>query len=165
MALNVRDEFQRLGGVPGIVEAVINEATPRETFHGNSGPYLTRYELCVHPDGWKTVVNHFHRGDEDVELHSHPWFGSSLIVFHGYTEFRLTKHNEIRVIRYVEGDIVPLNRGLYHRVSLEGPSCWTLLVHSPSETDWDFLDHKTGKKTPWREFVEQKGLKPLEPRS
>jgi hypothetical protein len=165
MVLNVRDEFKRLGGIRGVLDAVASPATSSETFHGNNGPYLTRYELTAHSDGWKTVVNHFHRGDEDEELHSHPWVGTSLILFEGYTERRLTTHGDIRMIRYVEGDLVPLNEGLYHRVSLEGPSCWTLLVHGPSTRDWDFLDVKTGKKTPWREFIQQKGLKPLEPRS
>lgn len=133
----------------------------RQTLWGNSGRYLTKYLLRKDRDGSKLLLHHFHRGDEDKELHSHPWSGTSLILAGGYREYRLAR-GEVREIRYVEGDLVPLNKGLYHRVELLDKSCWTLLVHGPSSKTWDFLNVETGKKTPWKKFLKKKGLAPYE---
>lgn len=159
MTLSVKDEFRAMGGMRGVLDALSTEAYPSQTFHGLSGPYLTKYLLREDPDGSKLILHHFHRGDEDKELHSHPWSGTSLILAGGYREWRLVK-GEVRDIRHVEGDLVPLNEGLYHRVELLEKSCWTLLVHGPSKKTWDFLDPVTGKKTPWKKFLKKKGLTP-----
>lgn len=160
--LYVLDEYEKLGKMGGILTALARPDLPRQTFHGRTGPYLTRFTLREDAEtGWKVMLHQFHRGDEDKELHSHPWYGTSKILIGGYREYRLVK-GVVREIRYVEGDLVPLVRGLYHRVELLEPTCWTLVVHSPSSPDWDFLDVETGVKTPWKEFIYGKGLQPHE---
>jgi len=53
---------------------------PTFTIYGRDGlPYMSRYRVVdIGKERGRIYLNHFHRGDEDAELHNHPWHGVSL---------------------------------------------------------------------------------------
>lgn len=51
----------------------------------DTGPYLTRWTI-LEISGWSLKLHMFHRGDEDRDLHDHPWTFWSLILRGGYWE-------------------------------------------------------------------------------
>jgi hypothetical protein len=116
--------------------------------------------------GMRPYLHFFKRGDEDQEVHNHPWrVCFSLILTGGYKEYRWNpemKRLDERV--FLPGSINLLRRKDYHRVELLDPKqgCWTLFLSidrlaKSDGTDWGFLNVTTGKYTPWGEFVSRKG--------
>jgi hypothetical protein len=139
------------------------DTLPSRTFIGaDEGPYLTRYILCKLPDRRQVNLHFFHRSDEDVQLHNHPWPGRSLILTGGYVEERLVD-GEIRAKTFLPGDVSELRPDTFHRVDLLEPEkgCWTLFTLGPKEQTWGFLERDLNTFTPWREFIAAKGLVPV----
>lgn len=66
----------------------IGERFPQKTLHGRSGPYLTRYTLADLGAHGAVYLHQFHRGDEDEDLHSHPWWALGLRLAGRYSEER-----------------------------------------------------------------------------
>lgn len=133
-------------------------------------PYLMRVYLAPERSSGsglrsllpRPYLHFFFRGDEDREVHNHPWVRSvSVILAGGYTEYRwnpITRKLDSRQLR--PGDINVIRRDDFHRVELSEPGrgCWTLFTTSrraePRSThDWHFLDTETGKLTPWGAYV------------
>lgn len=138
---------------------------PAKTFYGNgSGPFLTRYILCKLPGGGQVNLHFFHRGDEDPQLHNHPWPGRSLVLAGGYIEERRLPDGRIRKRTFQPGDSNEFEATTFHRVDLLRPEegCWTLFTLGKKQQDWGFWDRRTGIYTPWRTFIEAKGLVPLD---
>lgn len=101
-------------------------------------------------------IHKFHRGDDDDQLHNHPWSWSiSLILAGGYREER-------RMGRFVYERIVkPLHLNFiagddYHRVDLLEKDAWSLFIAGPRVSSWNFWDRHTGETTPWRQFIARK---------
>lgn len=138
------------------------EKLPHETLYGARGRYLTRYTLLDF--GKKLVrvkIHNFHRGDEDVELHNHPWsWAISLILKGGYWEERL-KGNKIEVSILSPGDFNLLLNDTFHRV-IKAEGTWSLFITGPEVDTWFFLDPSTHRMYPWRQFIANKGLIPVE---
>lgn len=130
---------------------------PKTTFHGNQGPFLTRYTLREDPDGGRLYIHHFHRSDEDEELHSHPWSGDSLILLGSYCEERRGPNHTI-FQDFHPGMVNRLTPDTFHRVVLTTKDCWTLFRTGQKVQDWSFWSKKTGVTTPWRKFITNKGL-------
>ena len=161
-----------------VVEAVARRLPPPRTIYSRlgNGPYLSRYyiagrqrdddehplvqklerrKVLIRTERYGTYLHHFHRGDEELELHSHPWlWAASLILVGGYIEER--RHGD-RVKRraYVPGQWSFLRASTFHRVSLIEEDAWTLFVTGPKlEPDtWHFWNRVSGEKTEWREFI------------
>lgn len=145
----------------------------KEIFGADGSPYLSRY--CIaEPRGaapedlsGKIYLNHFHRGDEDLELHNHPWDDSlSLILINGYDEERRMGQSSrwgwrIRRRRYVPGDLVPIEADTFHRVDVPRGEAWTLFFTGQYRQTWHFWDRVTGVLTPWSDFVKAKGLRSI----
>lgn len=161
---------------------------PRVIYDGSGkSPYLSRYYLHgrpTMPDGsepfnafgdplpdavWdKTFgiyLHRFHRGDEDRELHNHPFAWSfSVILVGGYLEERRVFDEFARPERMwnVEkrevrpGQINFIGKNDFHRVDLIDGECWTLFVAGPKIGTWGFWERETDKAFPWREFIERK---------
>lgn len=113
-------------------------------------------------------LHHFFRGDDDVEVHNHPWrFSMSLILTGGYVEERwdpVTK--TIKTKDFRPGAINVLRREDFHRVTLHDAQrgCWTLFMSSDRAEeknghDWGFLDTKTEVYTPWGPWLEQRATR------
>jgi hypothetical protein len=141
--------------------------------------YLSRYYLTgrpTMPDGsepfdagqarpgavwpkspFSIYLHHIHRGDEDRQLHNHPWAWSfSLILSGGYLEERRIKNGVVRrtlaplVIHWIGHDT-------FHRIDTLGKSgAWTLFVVGPKVSGWGFWDRATGELTEWRAFLDRK---------
>ena len=109
----------------------------------------------------RPYLHYFFRGDEDREVHNHPWSRSvSLILTGGYKEYRwmpLTREFETRYLR--PGNLNFIKRNDFHRVELyNGQGCWTLFlsmgrVMESNGRDWSFLNTDTNELIPWGEWV------------
>lgn len=128
-------------------------------------PYLSRYYLTSRRDdereeGSDRAVNvflhRFHRGDDDVALHNHPWgWGFSLILSGGYRE-ELRAGDEVVTREFRPGDVNFLTHETYHRVELLEDECWTLFVAGPKTTgSWGFWDRETKRRAHWRQFIDE----------
>jgi hypothetical protein len=152
-------------------------APPRVIFdRSGSSPYLSRYYVtgrpwmpdgsepmdasgeprrdAVFPVGVHVYLHHFHRSDEDLALHNHPWVWSrSLILVGGYIEER-KEHDQVRrrvvhpwTWNKIDGDD-------FHRVDLIEDDCWSLFIAGPKHgRSWGFWNRVTGKFSPWRDFI------------
>lgn len=108
----------------------------------------------------RPYLHHFFRGDEDREVHNHPWQRAvSLILTSGYKEYRWNaKHQEFGVTFLKPGRLNFIRRNDYHRVELyKDQGCWTLFtsigrVMASNGKDWNFLNTETGLVTPWGDW-------------
>ena len=139
-------------------------------------PYLSRWYLLGGPrehgtfdrtgqfrDGvaWKKFpvnlfLHRFHRGDDDQELHGHPWrWAVSLILAGGYREER---RRDDEVVEYVLRPwSINFIRGTdFHRVDLLEEDAWSLFLVGPKVSGWSFWNRITGEVTPWRQFIDRK---------
>lgn len=134
---------------------------PKVVIPGADGStYLERHTLVDfgHAVG-RVYLHHFHRGDEDRELHNHPWYGLSWILVGGYREERRrwAPEGEHVVTRDVRpGQLNVLFPFTFHRVDLLDGPCWTLFLTGPVVQSWGFWNRTTGRYLPWREFVRKK---------
>lgn len=100
-------------------------------------------------------LHHFHRGDEDGELHNHPWrWAVSFVLAGGYSEERRFGNRVVR--RTVKpGMLNFISAEDFHRVDmLPGEKdAWTLFIAGPKFTDWGFWNRDTRRFTPWRQFI------------
>lgn len=131
-------------------------------------PYLLRVYLTQRKHGVDesdeqprrlpaVYLHYFFRGDEDRELHNHPWLRAlSWILTGGYTEERLEPDGFVAEYRHRPGTFNVLKRNTFHRVHLLQGGCWTLFiagerVSEPRGKDWGFLDAQTGRFFTWSE--------------
>lgn len=131
-------------------------------------PYLTRYYLTKRladaegmdrraDDAPKHALylHRFHRSDDELELHNHPWeWAVSLILHAGYSEERLVGG------RVVRRDVKPwtlnfIGANTFHRIDLVRGECWTLFIAGPIVQSWGFLDRYSKTFTNWKDFLLQ----------
>jgi hypothetical protein len=172
------------------IEDLAASLPPPRIIRGLDGSaYLSRYYLTdrpTMPDGsepfdehgdprpgvqWVTTsgvyLHRFHRGDDDRELHCHPFRWSvSTILVGGYREERRLVERDLfggdahcyeiveRVLR--PGDVNLIAADDYHRVDLLDGEAWTIFAVGPRVASWSFWDRRTGAVTEWREFLERK---------
>lgn len=161
------------------VVARLAERLPRpRVIYDRAGlsPYLSRYYVLGgardNEDGdaetqrapWELLnlyLHHFHRGDDDLALHNHPWSWSvSLVLAGGYREER-RDDTRPRGADVVLRDVPPLSfnviRGTdFHRVELLEDDCWSLFLAGPKVSSWGFWDRTTGETLGWREFINRR---------
>lgn len=109
----------------------------------------------------RPYLHHFFRGDEDREVHNHPWQRSvSVILTSGYKEYRWKPALKRFEERYLKpGSINYIRRDDFHRVELyKDQGCWTLFtsigrVMESNGKDWSFLNTTTGELIPWGDWV------------
>jgi hypothetical protein len=120
----------------------------------NPQPMLVRYRLLETPIG-SLNLHHFLRGDEDRDLHDHPFAFATLILSGGYVE-QLPRIGEPQShpFRYVTrrpGSILFRSATWIHRVDLIRDDAWTLIAMSRKTRDWGFFT-KNGWKPFWKYF-------------
>lgn len=136
---------------------------PSRTIIGrDGGPYLTKHTLFnLGRDSWRAHLHEFHRGDEDPELHSHPWrIGIGIILFKGYREERRWEGGVVHKHDFLPGMVNIVGPDTFHRVDLLGEKCWTLFISGPVVQSWGFWNRVTNVYMPWRDFIAAKGLIP-----
>jgi hypothetical protein len=130
----------------------------------NGDVFLERYVVAdLGPSRGRLYLHRFVRGDEDRELHNHPWHGLSLILVGGYREERKVwtpEGERVAVFARRPGTLNPIAPHTFHRVELFDGPCWTLFATGPVVQSWGFWSRATGAFTPWRAFIAQKGMVP-----
>lgn len=122
-------------------------------------PYLLRFYLKRNGILPGIYLHHFFMGDQDRELHDHPWdLSGSLILTGGYVEERLIPGTIKRRLRHLGPGSINIIRGsTFHRVDLVGTRSWTIFVSGKKTKGWGFLDDETGEIIPHRRYLEEKG--------
>lgn len=127
--------------------------------------YLERWLLTERSDGGHVYLHRIVRSDEDLQLHSHPWCATSLILLGSYIEER--RYNDVaggygvQRRRYVPGEVNVIDADTFHRLDITSSEVWTLFTTGPKVRDvWSFWDRDTLALTPCREFIAAKGLVP-----
>lgn len=144
---------------------------PRRDITGPDGSlYVSQYLLS--PSAEKTAwrlrlrLHHFVRGDVDRELHSHPWYGVSLILAGGYSEEYRVRTNHTRWVAVYKvltrvfrpGSINFITPNTFHRVDLVEEDAWTLFLSSPTRGSWGFWNRATGVYEDYADFFKRVGL-------
>ena len=105
----------------------------------NGNPYLTRYYIT--PRWFKLFglfLHEFHRGDNDRDLHNHPWlFALSYILKGHYQEMRLTR--SLDIIKRSQGRFNFIPGWCFHRITYITPGLHTLFFVGPRSKKWGFL--------------------------
>jgi hypothetical protein len=100
-------------------------------------------------------LHHFHRGDDEPELHSHPWkWAISVILAGGYLEERRVG-GRVRRRLCRPGSLRFIGRTTFHRVELLERDAWTLFVCGPKIARWGFWNPGTRLYLDWREFISE----------
>jgi hypothetical protein len=179
-----------LGQLAGSILAGMANHMPQARIiwdRSGTSPYLSRFYITKRPtmpDGsepfdeygdpkkgvrWPEekiglYLHHFHRSDDDQELHSHPWeWALSFVIAGGYTEERRVprdKRDPLSPWTVITRTVKPfsfnfIRQSDYHRVDLLEEDAWSLFLVGPKTHTWYFWNRKTFQRTPWREFIEQ----------
>jgi hypothetical protein len=153
-------------------------SNPRVIYDRNGrSPYLSRWYILgapKMPDGspvfdrigapregavWPikgvgVYIHRFHQGDDEPELHNHPWrWAVSLILAGGYIEERRDPDDRVRTRKIRPWTINFIRSGDFHRVDLLGEDAWSLFVAGPKFQGWGFWNRHSGRFWPWREFI------------
>ncbi len=136
----------------------------REIVGVDGSTFLERYKvLDLGPSVGRLFLHRFRRGDEDRELHNHPWWGLSLVLVGGYLEERrvwTAEGERVEARRLRPGALNLIAPHTFHRVTLPGGPCWTVFATGPVVQSWGFWCRETGVVTPWRTFIMRKGMVP-----
>ena len=139
-------------------------------------PYLSRWYLIGRPkegfdehgdragaegphreEPFGLYIHKFHRGDDDQELHNHPWRWSlSLMLWGGYVEERRGPDDRVthRTVHPMRLNIIRGND--FHRVALLYGEAWSLFLAGPRTQGWGFWNRDSKRFTEWKEFLTEK---------
>lgn len=122
-------------------------------------PYLLRFYIKRNGLLPGVYLHHFFMGDQDRELHDHPWkLSGSLILTGGYVEERLMPGTMDVELRHLGPGSINIIKGTdFHRVDLVANRAWTIFVSGKKNKDWGFLDSETGEIIPHRRYLMEKG--------
>jgi len=137
----------------------------------NDKPYLRRFYITprINPDkelddrSYGIYLHYFFMGDEDRELHNHPWDKAlSLILCGGYfEEKRDNKTNVVTTHDIKPGTFNFIKSDDFHRVIKKPNSkhIWTLFIVGKRIQEWGFWSKESREYTPFNEFFEKKNKK------
>jgi len=141
---------------------------------GDNEPYLKRYYFFrrewvlewFETQGWETprfvakipslYLHHFVAGDDEVELHNHPFKKSlALVLTGGY-------HEERKVGNEVHSRIVPpwsfnlIDANTFHKVELldKEKGAWTIFLSGERTQRWGFWHPETFEYVDWENHVD-----------
>jgi len=129
-------------------------------------PYLLRFYITSPrtaqdsddelDENFGVYLHYFFEGDQDVDLHNHPWsIMVSYILSGGYLEERLVNDKIVSIVRK-PGRFNVLFNNTFHRVTLYGSHkpVWTLFLVCNRKTRWGFRDRKTQEYIDFAEYLE-----------
>lgn len=101
--------------------------------------HFQRYRLLDIEDVIRVYVHRISASDEDAHLHGHPWDFKSLILKGSYTEVSTSSENpEASTRTFQAGDIVEHSYQDYHKITLNTPVVWSLVVASGTYRLWGY---------------------------
>lgn len=118
----------------------------------NDKPYLLRFYLTTNraedkmreePELFGLYLHYFFTGDEDPDLHNHPWLWALSFILSGtYIEERTNGFFLRKAGRFNY-----ISHQTFHRVSMDGGKTpvWTLFTVGSRITSWGFLNKETGQ--------------------
>jgi hypothetical protein len=99
-------------------------------------------------------LHRFHRGDDESQLHNHPWrWAASLILAGGYREEVRGKDDVVRTRIVKPWRLNRIRSDTFHRVDLLEDDAWTLFLVGPKFSGWGFWDRDSREFWPWRTFI------------
>jgi hypothetical protein len=104
---------------------------------------------------WGLYIHRFHRGDDERELHNHPWkWAVSFILSGGYREERRFG-DEVFVRRILPGTVNVILADDFHRVDLlpGQEDAWSLFLVGPKFKGWGFWNRDTKEFLLWQKFI------------
>lgn len=160
----------------GLRFALLSKLLKNETIYVDGEPYLTRFYLGE-PNQRKigekpqVFIHFFHKSDQGVELHNHPYTGLGIMLAGGYREERITEvtgrtrdgrtetvfvEREPKVV--APGMVNELSLSDYHRTDLVDPEggAWTIFVTGPRVKHWGFLNRATLAFFPYMSKTEER---------
>lgn len=143
--------------VEGICNKLVNRFNlkSKTIYRRDTEPYLTRYYLFRKKKKWQPSIylHCFHMGDEDLELHDHPWCHSMSVILKGsYLEEYKDKYKNTVKQRILNPGSLNFVRGdKFHRVELMSPKVWTLFISGPKTKSWGFWDRDTFEYHDWED--------------
>ena len=149
-----------------ILQRIANRLPCRNIIGHDGSTYLARHTIFdFGRNGLRLYLHRFDRGDEDFELHNHPWHAVSLILAGGYREER--RFEDLGMFDIEARDVRPgslnfISPDTFHRVDLLDGPAWSLILCGPVVGQWGFWNRWLNTFTPWREFIAAKGLVPYE---
>ncbi len=112
--------------------------------------YLLRWRL-VSCRGWGVYLHKF-LADDGEDLHDHPWWFVSLILWRGYWEVTAESDGNWRRRKW-PGMILFRPATWTHQVRLAGGPAWTLVVRGPVSRRWGFFVR--GEWKHWKNYKEE----------
>lgn len=104
-------------------------------------------------------LHKFFQGDQDRELHNHPWMWSfSVILTGGYIEERKSNTGDVYTRHLKPGRLNLLSGKTFHRISLvdKGHGAWTIFCSGKKVKDWGFLISETGEVIPHKQYLAER---------
>ena len=102
-------------------------------------------------------LHYFYIGDEDRQLHNHPWkWAVSYIILGGYLEERRNDNTFAVETRDVTpGSLNFISGECFHRVikKPDAKHVWTLFLTGPRTKDWGFWNRDTQEYTSYEDYV------------
>lgn len=118
---------------------------PCRLIHTGGKPYMERYFLFKR-FGITAYLHRFVSGDDERNVHDHPWGWSfALILCGGYIEERMAHMDPeqgwaLRLRRMFPLRINVIRGRDFHRITKPKPETWTLFVHGSRVKGWGFLE-------------------------
>lgn len=106
--------------------------------------------------GFNIYIHHFYRGDNDRELHNHPWEKAvSLILCGGYKEERKTADGKVKTYNLWPGKLNFLRHTDFHRVIMDDNDkhVWTLFITGKRVQSWGFWNRENNEYVNFEDFV------------
>jgi hypothetical protein len=112
-------------------------------------PMLTRYWIGS-VLGWTAVLHEWHRADEYIHPHNHPWRNAISFVLCGeYEEQRVTFVSRdafrLAMMDRRAGSASIIGSEVFHVVTRVEPETWSLFLHGPKVRPWGFLTQASPK--------------------
>lgn len=111
--------------------------------------HFQRYRF-IETKAFRVYLHRISASDEDKDMHDHPWSFRSLILKGSYTETWTTPPNwdnpQTRTVR--PGDVVKHHHWDAHKLTLNTPVVWTLVLTGDKSHDWGYqteqgwVDHR-----------------------
>jgi hypothetical protein len=145
-----------------LLDKLFHRHTINDQDDPNSEPYLNRWFILRRK--WLPFQVYLHqilRSDHDRDLHDHPWWFVTFILWGGYVEHQPWPRGtdfdcetpDYKAYRRWPGMILFRRATHLHRLELTKPA-WTLVIRGRSNREWGFVT--AWGWMPWQEYLRRR---------